>query len=308
MNILDNALYLRHGIDEYNLSGTGWKQMRLKFTRTYKIEDHHQDENKMISSIVVDAESPSSSETSSAIIKTAETEEDSKKSSDPINYINYSIYDPNEEFTSIYDLKHEESNYVTSEKNRLKKQASMNVLDYTTKKPQDYTEIAKYVEETNDKLDEILKDLIKNDKKLEAIDSKIESTFDLGERDKDSSPTNSVMTTSSSGTQLLNSLLRPEHGKSVSSIISLDANIEFSQVDLHYCCANSFVLDESLIPANWFETNSNKLKRNISLENAEWKNAIVLELNKRNLREFLNIDKISFLYENDVNMMIFKAF
>lgn len=39
--------------------------------------------------------------------------------------------------------------------------------------------------------------------------------------------------------------------------------------------------------------------------NIKWKKEIILQLNKRNLKEFSNIDKISIPYENDVIAIIY---
>ena len=61
---------------------------------------------------------------------------------------------------------------------------------------------------------------------------------------------------------------------------------------------NSFNLDSAKLPVNWFET---KVDLEISLlkdTDENWKEDILSDLKKRNIREHLNIDKISISYEN----------
>ena len=57
-------------------------------------------------------------------------------------------------------------------------------------------------------------------------------------------------------------------------------------------------MDSAKLPVNWFET---KVDLEISLlkdTDENWKEDILSDLKKRNIREHLNIDKISISYEN----------
>ena len=177
----------------------------------------------------------------------------------------FSIYDDNDAsgfVKSIYDSKDDagDEDQIRS----LIKQNSINIAQYFCQ-PKDASEMGKIIEETNQKLDEILDAMIKKDKEndnnssqqqADQLESSQESSSNNLETTK-SRPESSLMT-SSSDYQLLNELLTTRHdthSKSISSMMSQDSTstVEITQVDLHFCCANCFDLDSKSIPISWFE-------------------------------------------------------
>lgn len=178
----------------------------------------------------------------------------------------FSIYDDSDAsgyIKSIYDSKDEvgDEDQIRS----LIKQNSINIAQYVYQ-PKDASEMGKIIEETNQKLDEILDAMIKKDKEN---DNSSQQQADQLESSQESSSNNletksrpeSSLMTSSSDYQILNELLTTRHdthSKSISSMMSQDSTstVEITQVDLHFCCANCFDLDSKSIPISWFEKTS----------------------------------------------------
>ena len=175
----------------------------------------------------------------------------------------FSIYDDSDASgynKSIYDSKDEvcDEDQIRS----LIKQNSINIAQYVYQ-PKDASEMGKIIEETNQKLDEILDAMIKkdqeNDNSSQQQTDQLESSQESSSNNLEtkSRPESSLMT-SSSDYQILNELLTTRHdthSKSISSMMSQDSTstVEITQVDLHFCCANCFDLDSKSIPISWFE-------------------------------------------------------
>lgn len=235
-----------------------------------------------------------------------------------IKYVpkNMSIYDEDTETDWIADLKDEiysserDSKKITSHSNSIK------ISNYVT--PKNSAEIARTLNETDQKLDEILSNLIKSDMNEPKEATKEDSGYQLNFNQTDkaekseincSSRTSSILTMSSCDNQILNDMLssRQEHSKSISSLASLTSiqESEFFLIDMIFCCANCFDLDSKTVPSRWFEKSitSNKVNdiEKEKMEDHQWKVALIKDLNRRNFREFANIDKISIVYENDVS-------
>lgn len=275
VNTQENKLYFRYGIGSHSLSGSGWKEVRLKFSRSYKDEESKKcaiGDNSIskssVSGLLVEP-AAENKDVKSPPLEASDQAIKSKKQETEIHYVpsSFSIYDDSDAsgyIKSIYDSKDD-----TGDEDQIRsliKQNSINIAQYVYQ-PKDASEMGKIIEETNQKLDEILDAMIKKDKENDNSSEKdAQQQTDQLESSQESSSNNletksrpeSSLMTSSSDYQILNELLttrHDNHSKSISSMMSQDSTstVEITQVDLHFCCANSFDLDSKSIPISWFE-------------------------------------------------------
>jgi hypothetical protein len=73
---------------------------------------------------------------------------------------------------------------------------------------------------------------------------------------------------------------------------------ELFDVEFKYCDAKCFNVELKELSYHWLEGEVENNKKQVILE--EWRNNIFNELLNRNLREYVNIDKISKPYQNGV--------
>jgi hypothetical protein len=111
--------------------------------------------------------------------------------------------------------------------------------------------------------------------------------------------------------EMFSSILKDRDSKSQSHSYASESSEELTDVTFRICCASSCILNSDSIPINWLSINSKEENgkplndnegemHDIKLFelNSEWRNNVLNELKKRNLREFGNVDKISVPYEN----------
>lgn len=299
----------------------------MKFSNTYRNDENESLEKKSLSESINLNESLSSTRSMirndqqhslklmsiESINETTQTVE--KTESETIKYVpmNMSIYDDDPDTDWISDLKDEIDAAQSNSKSEINKRDSIRISNYMG--PKSSAEIARTLNETDQKLDEILSDLIKTEKKEETSSTKLslikEGSESFMANDLHISRKDSIMTISSSDNQALNDLLpppRPEHSRSFSSVASLTSvsNPEFVQVDMLFCCSNCCDLDSKTLPSKWFESSIARARASTDTMEKEksnvyqWRVKLLDDLNERNLKEFGNIDKISILYENDV--------
>lgn len=196
------------------------------------------------------------------------------------------------------------------------KNMEINVESYTNFDV--YDKIIKNVEETNRDLDYFIEKLKKQDEKDEESNSKqglIEEDENMlkKSRSRSESVISKYKNEFSFETLSLLNLTKSFRGKSFSSINSIESSTEFSDLDLHSCCANSFNLDSHQIPSVWHDLNSKsqiffekslQLLKIDKIEKVSWRNNLLNEIINRNLKEYVNIDKVSIPYENDVKLFI----
>lgn len=324
MHSEENKLYFRFGVQKSALSGSTWKEIRLKFANISKNEENEMAEKKSLIGSMNLNESISSTASNKAdtlhqpIEEIKDLDRKTQSNESEIKYVpkNMSIYDDDPETDWIADLKDEIDASERDSKKIINHQNSIKISNYVT--PINSAEIARTLNETDQKLDEILSNLIKSDinepKDVTKEDRGYQLNFNQADKTEKSninppSRTSSILTMSSSDNQILNDMLasRQEHSRSISSLASLTSiqESEFVLINMIFCCANCFDLDSKTVPSRWFEKSIISSKFNDAekekMEDHQWKVLLIKDLNRRNFREFANIDKISILYENDVS-------
>jgi hypothetical protein len=289
VNLFDNSLSLRYGVDDLHPNGLGWKRIQLKFKKptTHDLSG--------VIPPVTDYESAANEKSAQedTTLQLEPVKSPQKKNSVNIGLVDYSIYDEqedvNENRPACGGMDEEiEANF------KLSKQNSINVEKYTKK--EDYSQ----VEKVNEDFDRILENLIAKDEKEE-------------EEEEEKKHSASVIITDDtiSNDGSANEIQSRNHANSFTSMTSSLSNatdLDFIDVDLHYCCSNSFSCDSTLMPAIWFESSQmvsaeTNAKLNSKIEMVEWRSGLILELSNRTIREFVNVDRISHQYLNDVRTL-----
>lgn len=192
-------------------------------------------------------------------------------STEKIVYIESSIYD--EEKDTHCELDHDYINKQTRVQSD-EYEISLNRF----KAPESLSELSKQVEEANKELDHYIDDLIKKDKVEEDLaKSRSESVVSFKTIDESCEETNSSI-----------------------SIEELMSSFHLVDIDYHSICINSFNLPR--IPSRWFESDTKPEQKTLET-NSKWRDHILNELIRRNLREFRAIDKISIPYANDASWL-----
>jgi hypothetical protein len=286
INSNDNSMYVRYGIDEENPSGISWKKVNLKFKKVHRIclipDDSSQtvDSNYSNASAIKDDDDLKSSASFSSSLQAVEPENSQQ-------YVEGSIY--GEEYPSWYE------NPVNDETNNIPNRLSIDILTEST----NIEEVAQKVEQTNLKLDQIIKDLMNKEDQTQLVSDLsvvqpgfLEKSSQKSELDRKDSEASSLRGSISSRVK------RSERSSSMSSMFSVES-YEFTFLNLNLCSVNSFSLASSMIPSNWFDESVIISKEENS---KEWKRLLLDLIRKRNFKEHTNIDKITVFYENDVDL------
>ena len=286
VNSKDNQVYFRDGIDADNMSGTEWKKIRLKCKRAPKTFDQISLRSDTIRKQLLASEN--------LMISSQETNEENiqQKEVETLNNfvdVDKDIYDDNLSFDSS---KFEN----LLQENSVKK----------TKDPR-YS-ITKFVKENN--IENVLKEFESNqidsfieEKRNEFLfESKITDLMTLPEEPKDEDQIHNSNAFQETESMILNEFNQDD---------------DFSDVEFKFCDCNSFYLSLNVVPACWYDemkditsctdlttSDSGASLENKFLKNIEWRLKLLNDLAKRNLKEHLNIDKISVPYENDVIFLI----
>lgn len=191
-----------------------------------------------------------------------------EKNDSKISYIESSIYDED----SIYDSEPNLEKKEQQSKDESESQININYFMV----PNSVTELSKQVQETNKQLDKYIDDLIKKDD--------IEEIF---EKSRSESIVSFVTIDNSCNDTISNNSIE----ESLTSYQLVD-------IDYHYVCVNSLTLKN--IPIPWYDSESESIKKTFEI-NTKWRDDILNELIKRNLKEFRTVDKISVPYANDAS-------
>ncbi|CAF0910386.1 unnamed protein product, partial [Brachionus calyciflorus] len=286
-NLMENSIFFRYGIDDENLSGIGWKTINLKYNLNsrVKFQEDSQEEIKE-RSFTLDTSSICSENEPDSKIQEKKTEE--KIVENNFIDIEYSIYDEDyqssnaKDTTPISDSNNNQENSSTTinEPINLEKFQKIKRIE----------SLGNYVQQTNIELDNYINNLIQKD---EFNNENLEIS-----EIKNNNSTNSEIS------QVIN---LSETSSVLSEISEQSSNSkinDLSEMDIKSICINSFRINQ--IPAKWHDTQGSlkpsdsfsniEFKRKI---NSQWRNLVLSDLIKRNIREFVTIDKISVPYEND---------
>ena len=286
VNSKDNQVYFRDGIDSENMSGIEWKKIRLKCKRAPKVFDQI-------------------SHRSDTILRQLETSDDIMTSSQEIN--EKSLQQKEEELMPHFvdedkDIYDDSLSFDSSKFENL-------IQTKALKSPKENRySIARFVKENN--IENVLKEFESNqidsfiEEKRNELPSEsklIDSTFLPEEKEiqKEQNQNNDSNSLRETDSMILNEFNQIE---------------EFSDVEFKFCDCNSFYLSSNVVPACWYDemkdntsysdmatSDSGVSLENKLLKNIEWRLQILNELVKRNLKEHLNIDKISTPYINDLS-------
>lgn len=203
INLIDNQIFFRDGIDEENLSGTTWKELKLKyriFNNSHRLRTYSASGSFNLSK----DSSPSPIVQNLPLFDQKCTEEKV--------YIENSIYDEE----TVYDCESFNDNINKETKNQSDEyEISLNRF----KVPKSLTELSKQVEEANQELDQYIDVLIKKDKIEDLTKSRSESIISFETIDESCEETNSNF-----------------------SIEEPLPSFQLVDVDYHSICINSFNL------------------------------------------------------------------
>lgn len=298
----DRALYLRTGIDEReDLSGTGWKLISLKSKQTIrKLYDGD-------SISLIHKQNSKSSETSSEVQSLNQTvikiDEKEQQQNIELNQEEQpkqeEVTEENEDnFESIYD-----SIYDSESQNQYEEspKTPTNIKNSTVNEVKEINNLDKFLNTKSptvwstklDEYDEKSVDNFINRFKSSETPAHHSSLPDLETKERSlsrSSHASSVTVESANSSNFY----EQEETRSISTQ-SFTSEI-LIDIDFRECVANSFTTEAAKLPNCWFGTNCESVFSNFDSE--EWKIEILNDLKNRNIREHLNIDKITFSYEN----------